>query len=134
MAPHPFEFLSEIRMGQNIGKMHIEELAKRPSDHIGDHVINIVEAKLGHQLDVFNQKGDRTAGDQRPFRHVTAEKVKDIRQKITHRHKQDNIQIDLIDVFDLVDPHMFQSGCQTIGKDGIDEAQDTEIDLYRIGQ
>ena len=65
---------------------------------------------------------------------MTAEKVKDIRQKITHRHKQDNIQIDLIDVFDLVDPHMFQSGCQTIGKDGIDEAQDAEIDLYRIGQ
>ena len=65
---------------------------------------------------------------------MPAEEIKDIRQKIAHRHEQHDIQIDLYDIFDLFNFYMRHGALKAIDEDVPDEAQDAEIDLHRIGE
>ena len=117
-------------MGHHIGDGDKEKLTDDPANRIGDQIIHIIKPAPGNQLQIFNTERNQKAGHSRTDAHLGSEPSRDIRQHVSHGHKQHNVHVDLGNIRRIHNLNVRHGFPESLCKEDADHIKNTVINFH----
>lgn len=95
------ELLSPVGMRHDERDRNEQKLPDQPADRVGHEIVKVIQSAAKNQLQVFGRQGDEETGDDGTDPDLAPKPRKDVRQQISHRDKEHDIQIHLDQILGL---------------------------------